>query len=475
MRPYYGQASQTVESEIPKLPEIPKLKEQEKERRGASVPCPWGPGAGGAGARLGSLGARAGAGSSLSGGFLGLERMALVLSRAFGGSGTFLGALFASKAGSAILAAGALSWIAVAVLSTLTHEVPSNAGPAAPIFLPPSSMKPSGIVIDAPKDRSLSYVRMANAGELSFEEAPLVAPKDPIRERPQAAESQAASKTQVQLPNIEDLVKKGLSQEALTKKLPDGKPFRLGAKLNGNTLESRNFELKKTFASVGTDGGIKLASFPTRSFRSVDSPARRTSTVRASRALGQLKYANSKSQQAYKAKDISSAKQIAIDAFEQAQDAATEEVALGATSSDDVVLPVNTAEGAYDVPEVGESTNVTPYQDQVDSAKESGDNAGAYKAIAVALLIAGAALIATGSQLLGNPTTAPIGTALIAAGTTLLTLGALFLALGLSATEQAADLGSSIGSDYGQVEQGSTVSDCADQSYATGTSIDEVC
>ncbi|MEK7746204.1 MAG: hypothetical protein AAB576_06015, partial [Elusimicrobiota bacterium] len=151
----------------PDLPELEwKKKEEEEKKRGAA----WLSGIGPRGGDLLLGGARAGASSAARSGVLGSGRIAAALSDLFGGSGTFVGGGFASKIGGALVLGGMLAWgggVLVAGFSLLGRL---GGGPQGAKGSGLSvGMEGSGIVIDAPKNRSLNFLSNANQGELMWD------------------------------------------------------------------------------------------------------------------------------------------------------------------------------------------------------------------------------------------------------------------------------------------------------------------
>lgn len=202
----------------------------------------------------------------------------------------------------------------------------------------------------------------------------------------------------------------------------------------------------------------------------------RTQRGRSERAMGQLKLARNQSYAGSSASRETAAKQYATNAFEQA---ATQGGALaGGLGAMDgppqVVVPPG--QGAPDVdnstpkaPEVGPYKESTPYQDQLDAAKEMADQAGKLRMMGMLMMVLGAGMIAAGVYLLqGNPepTTKYIAYGMIAGGTAMVGMGVMMLAQAQNMAKQAEAMGKQI-QQQDQQAQGQIATDHA-QAKADG-------
>lgn len=461
-------------------PEIPVLRPKEKERKGAGVPVFTGSGPG-ATIGVGVGGQAASVGGSLSSGFLGSARIAMAVSRALGGPGSILGGLFASPLGAPLVLGAMLAWgvlIGAAALSLVRQPSLDRDSSMSVALDSPAS----GLVIDQPKDRSLNYVANANQGELQWQEQDPLTPKDEPKKEPEPPQA----KPEIPQPQMPDIAK--LMADAQAKGLKGGRfgeltkdVSRLGgggglvSQLAGKQLKDGNngFALKKTFASGGKPGKIKA-------FGRQMQPARgsRISLLRgrSSRALGQAKFANHLSRAGKFSTSDPQTRQFATDAFEAK---VTQGGELGGLGSG-VAMPPGAGVptdgiGMTDPPAVPPTENVTPYQGNVDAARQLGDMGGMLKAMGLMMLAMGAALIAAGRALLGNPTTAPIGAALIGAGIALVITGMMMLAMAMNMANQAKNQAKKVGEADGQPEQQDAATNCVNGAIAGATSTGKAC
>jgi hypothetical protein len=171
--------------------------------------------------------------------------------------------------------------------------------------------------------------------------------------------------------------------------------------------------------------------------------------------MGQLKFSKGMSATAGNAKMDAQAKQYSTDAFEQGKTIGGSLGQTGVGDGGSVVVPPG--------------QNVTPYQPQVDNAKNADNNSGMMKMLGMMLLAIGAILLALGLALVSNPMTAPIGAMLMALGAVLMGLGAMMLGQSADQADKAKNQGKQIQQQYGQNDQGSIVDQCADQAYENGT------
>jgi hypothetical protein len=493
MTPYQRTPGESAErvGQAPAPPGSSNEKEEE-ERKGAGLP--WYAGSGGllepgAATIPGELGAP-------PSGLFGTGKIAAALAAFFGGPGTFLGGLFGSSMGPSLILGGILAWaglMGVAAVSLMGRGGSDGGGAAS--FPSLGAVGPSGIVIGSPRNKSLDYLGRANQGELSWDEEHPLAPKD--GEKPPEAKKDAPASGPAApvagMPDISALAKaaqagggKGFADAF--GKLTSGSGFGGGggggALAQGKPqLAGNGFELKKTFAPAGT--GSKLNGFTgPRGMRSVDGA--KGSANNSQSGMGQLKFAKNMSGTAYGAAD-SAARQAAGDAFEQSKTSGGGDPskALGVTDSGsgDGIVPAGTG-GAPDMTSgssvpTDAGTATTPYQNALDQAKQNGDNAGQYKTMGIALIVVGAGLIAAGIALLFSATlTAAIvamAIMLIAAGAAAIIGGIGMMKMGQQQADQAKQAGDQISNGNGQADQGKIVSDCAQQAYDSGQSVDQVC
>ncbi len=457
--------------------EIPVLKEKEEEKKGAGAP--WYSGSGsGAGGLVGGQGVARVGGSMVSRGFL--ARLAAGISNALGGSGTFLGGLFASAAGQWLVAAGLAAWgaLMLAAAGKLMGGW-GAAGTAAPGAPSLAGMSPSGIVIDAPKDRSLGYLAGANKGEILWDSA-----KGPAKEKVNDAAAPAEEKAPeaakkdepppFTMPDVSQVMgaKGGLNADGFVKKMTSdvSQLHAGGAGAAPQIKDAGGFALKKTFdpkgSSRGSLGGMSKAR------RALSSSRLQKTQGRASRAMGQAKLANNMSLGGRNAETDSAARTYAADAFDQGKSIGGNLTGIGGDGM--VVPPGNGAPDGVSnsVPDVGPGVNQTPYQNQVDNAKNAGDQAAALKNLGMMMLAIGAMLCALGMALMGNHTTFPIGYMLLGAGMALIAMGMMMLMMSGKQADAAKGQGKNIDNQYGQKDQGQIVDTCADQAANNGTKTD---
>ncbi|MBI3300409.1 MAG: hypothetical protein HYZ75_19765 [Elusimicrobia bacterium] len=448
-------------------PEIPTLKEKEEEKKGAGVP--WY--AGSSGSAPGIIGgqgvARLGASASLRGGFLG--RISAGLSNALGGPSTFLGGMFAGAVGKWLVLGGMLAWggLMLAAGGRLmggwgargldTVGFPSMSGAGA-----------SGIVIDAPKDRSLGYLTSANNGEILWD-ANKPKETEPVKDAAgaEAGTPVEAPKPEIpsfEMPDVAEMVKGGLNRDGFIKKLTGDV-----GQLHGGApkiKDASGFALKKTFSPKGTPAG-RIGSL-TRAKRQL-AASRLNMRGRSSRASGQLKLAKALSKSGSTAGSLGDARTFAADAFDQGKTIGGE---LAAGIGDGIVAPSGSGAPDVGVPDLPPGTNITPYQSQIDNAKAMDNNSAMLKVLGMMMIAIGVGLVAVGRALMGNHTTFPIGIALVAAGMSLIALGTMMLAMSASQAKSAQNQGKNIDEQYGQEDQGAIVDDCANQAQNGGTKAD---
>lgn len=454
-------------------PDIPVLKEKEEEKKGAGAPWYAGSGSGAPGLVAGQSVGRVGASMAARSGFL--SRLAASMSNAFGGPTTFLGGLFAGTMGKFLVGAGIAAWagLMLAAGARLTGGWGGSPMPTAGPSL--AGVGGSGIVIDAPKDRSLGYLAGANSGEILWDQG-----KKPAAEAPKDAAAPEAAEAPVpeeakpetpafEMPDVSKVMGQGLNREGFVKKMTNDVSQLSGG--GGPRLkDAGGFALKKSFAetklppsSRGKLGGMSKAK------RALTSSRLSNMRGRSSRAVGQLKLAKGMSAAGANAMTASEAKTFSADAFDQGKSIGGN---LAGIDGDGIVVPPGSGVQDPGVPDLPPGTNVTPYQSDIDAAKGKGDQAAALKQLGMMMLAIGAALVAMGLALMGNHTTFPIGWALLGAGLALIAMGMMMLGMSANMASQAKNDGKKIADQSGQKDQGDIVDQCADQATNQGTKVD---
>jgi len=449
---------------VTQSPEIPTLREKKKEKKGAGVPWYAGTGAGGPGAMVGGGLARVGGGMAGQWGFLGSSRIAMALANVFGRS-TMIGGMFAGKMGGAMVLAGMVGWGGLLTLAGMKaggFGLQTTSGRSGPLAL--SGAGRSGIVIDAPKDRSLDYLSHANTGEIVWDKENPMAPKDAPNEEEEVEAPEAAAEEEVpafEMPDVSKLLggKAGKEEKG---KLADGFTKELTSSMGGFSgggprMNSKNFNMKKKIGNTKAFSQKgKLAKFKKRKMQ----PARGSMSKlrgKSDRAMGQLKLARHMSNAAIGAAD-QGAKGFSADAFEQGQTIGGE---LSGIEGEGIVVPPGN--GAPDglangAPDVGPGMNATPYQGAADAAQTQSDSAQGMKATSLALIAAGTAMLlaATKAGFPANIILAAIGGALMAAG-------AMMAMMAGKMGDNAKKQGDYVEDNYGQEDQGQVIDECADQ------------
>lgn len=453
--------------------DIPVLKEKEEEKKGAGAPWYAGSGSGAPGLVAGQSVGRVGS-SMAARGFLG--RAAAALSNAFGGPTTFLGGLFAGAAGRFIVAGGLAAWGAV-MLGAGARLMGGWGAPGLPSAGPSlAGVGGSGIVIDAPKDRSLGYLAGANKGEILWDQGKPVkadAPKDGPAPEPAdapAEEAKAPETPAFEMPDVSQVMGGGLNREGFVKKMTGDVSQLHGGAGAPRLKDAAGFALKKSFAEPKLQGAQrgKLGGM-SKAKRALSSSRLSSMKGRSSRAVGQLKLAKNMSAAGANATTASEARTFSADAFDQGKSIGGN---LAGIDGDGIVVPPGSGITDPGVPDLPPGTNVTPYQSQMDSAKGMGDQAAALKKMGMMLLAIGAALVAAGLALMGNHTTFPIGWALLGAGLALIAMGMMMLGMSADMAKQAQNQGKNIDEQYGQKDQGEVVDQCAQEATTQGTKTD---
>lgn len=444
-------------------PRIPELrKREERERRGGGLF--WTSASPQAGLSL----LRAPPGSP-SGPF-GLGRWAASLAGRLG-AGSVLGRLLASRAGGWLL----LSWLlgvggviggaAGLQLARLNRAVPRETLVA---LAPPSPE----VVRRGPRDRSLAYVREANQGELVFggRDAPGLeldakpadlsstdppgeasaepsADANPVPENAGAPEAQAIARSGA-LGDMRDAMANGAVRYSLSAPFGAGAGAAAGAgRVPGAALPLADRER----------GGLAA---PRRGRRAARADGLRSTAGRASRAMGQLKLAQFMSRQAPGRPHEEAASQVATNAFEQSKTQGGELPVIGAGPGFPAGVVVPPGTGAPDItkpdlgeppepPPVGPPANVTPYQKALDAARNMAKAAGKLRMMGILMMVAGAALVASGWW-----PTVIVGLAMIA-------MGIMMLAAAQNLAGQAKAIAKGIAAFQDQVEQAQIAADFA--------------
>lgn len=185
--------------------------------------------------------------------------------------------------------------------------------------------------------------------------------------------------------------------------------------------------------------------------------------ARASRAAGQLRFANRASTLGLGAAGADAARQYSTDAFEQKSTIAGPPTGGVGLTGGEVSGPLGV--GAPDVtqtPSIGPVENQTPYQDKADDAKKGIDMAVMLMALGAGLMAMGMALLIMGKQMMANPVTASQGSMMMKIGAMMLMAGIAALAAGAMMANDSKKKGKEIGQQSGQKEQGRIVENCAD-------------
>lgn len=479
-----GDSLPSFNPDEPDIPEIEGKKEDEKKRGAA-----WLSGAGPRGDLL-LGGVRAGASSAARSGLLGSGRVAAALSDLFGGSGTFLGGLFASKAGASLVLGGMLAWggvVLVAGFSLLGRMGGGQQGAKGSAFT--LGMQGSGIIIDSPKNRSLNFLTKANQGELVW---------DKDNPQPQASQETAkgSEKDSAQETESGQGEKNGLAQPQGDSPWPKSFGSQAGKvgsgkfSFQGQASGAGGASMLAGGARGGTPGSVsgkvppamragggKLAAPPHGAKRHASSSIS-MGRGRSSRAMGQAKLARTMSGKGSTASGDASARQYAADAFDQTATRGGQLDAPAGAGGENpgVVVPPGTGAPGGEVdnnlpppPDAPPPTNATPYQNQLDAAKGMGMQAAMLKMLSMMLILMGLGLIAAGIALLNNHTTFPIGIALICMGVALVAMGIMMMMMAQQMAAAAQGMGDQIKNQYGQDEQGKVVNECSDQAAQNGT------
>lgn len=332
---------------------------------------------------------------------------------------------------------------------------------------------PSGLRARRAPALSLDYLARANQGQLRFEEA-AAPPAAPAAQEPQAEPAKGASAAS----NAAEQLADALQQPQA------GGGFGSAGKLTQDTSQLHSGNLASARLSSGLGGfsgkgGVSLPKIDASKGRLRALPRHKSSLLArgmstrkglSPRAMGQLKLANARSEAA-RSGTAERSSTYAFDAFNQSQtEGGDPHPITGQVPQAPGPNPVAPAIGGSPNPPQG-GTNVTPWQPEMDVARGLLGQAGKMKLIAIALLGAGAALIVKARAIPPNHTTAIIIGALLAAGGALLIAGFKMGADARSVANQAKSIAERVQKNYGQVEQGQIIKECADQA-AQGVSAD---
>ena len=434
--------------------EIPQLKAQKKEKKGAGVVLPGAQGAGNA-AVAGGAGIAQAAGGKLG-----------------------FAALLSGKAGVAALVVG------VGGAGLVGFGVMSQ-GDSAQVRKPELGGLSSSISVgkrNAKGSKSLSFMSKAGEGELRWDDPN--APKKAAPKQEEASEEELADAASS--PSQEELMEQmGIpTPETAGKERPT--MGRMDAKLSTELGNSSAFGSKSIF-SGGTGFDVaRMKKGPTNapgadsrkmSARGKVGNLRRargkltgknlsTRGAKSNRAMGQLKFAGRRSNQAAQTNSAGAAATYAEDAFGATSTEGGELEGGGAIGEDMPTIqpPGSGAPGSgsggggggtcpsnWTVVEGGgceppdlEGVNATPYQGLVENAKQMSDQAAKLKIVAYALIAIGIGLLFVW----------PWGTVI---GVLLIALGGMLLGMAQSMSSQAENMGKQVANQYGQKEQGKII------------------
>lgn len=192
---------------------------------------------------------------------------------------------------------------------------------------------------------------------------------------------------------------------------------------------------------------------------------------RASRAAGQLRFAQRASTLGLGSAGADAARQYSTDAFEQKSTIAGPPTGGVGLTGGEFSGPLGV--GAPDVtqpPAVGPVENQTPYQDKADDAKKGIDMAVLLMALGAGLMAGGLAMLIMGKKMMAAPdptgATKAQGSMLMKVGAMMLMAGIAALAAGAMMANDAKQKGKDIRQESGQKEQGGLVVRCADDALA---------
>ena len=449
-------------------PKIPTLRKKEKEKKGAGVA--WSSGSPSSGMAL----VRTPAAVAFRGP-LGLGRIAGYIAKVLGEQ-SVLGAAFASKMGGWLVLTAFLGAGAAAGLSIGSFMRAHAGKPAADAGLAPlAGVQASGAARSAasgagsaqPADRASDGVATAGGGAglsagAATENGPQAAPASGAASSGGAAASGAGAETS----DFQGLaaLPAGSQGIATAPGMADASPMAPGTVM-GMVATMRNAITMAAppaaRAIPRAAGHQKLGKFPkqrTAAGKQIDS-TRVSSRV----SMGALKWAKLSSMQGkVLAPTEEAASRYERNAFEMTRTNGGTMSAPADVGLPQVVSPMGGGalnDGVQPAPDAGPSKDFTPYQPQIDNAKNLSNAARKNHNMGVAMMFIGALLLALGAALMAI---APmLGGMLLATGMMLITQGVQHLAIAQNQSHQADRLGKNIQQDYSQTKQGQIVSDCA--------------
>jgi len=449
-------------------------------------------------------------GSAASSGLLGSARIAQILAQSLG-KASILGRLFASQWGSMVVLAGMLSpavfligALAVSNPGWLGRSMPeARSAPVTAVFQAPESALTSAAMPD-----TLELAARANRGLYGAEQGGAPSSDAPAAEKPRSAADVPAAPAADPAPAQPDPSKaKDLDRDSFVQKLTSDRSTHGGMPAKSLTDSGIKMQLSNSFSKPLAGPAGRLKAFA-RAPRPVSSQRLSRNSASARRAMGQLKLANNLSRSGASNTGETS-RQYAADAFEQQKSVGAPASGAGISQGAGTVMPSGTGAGAPDVteaPPVGSGENATPYQKQLDDAKQKSNTAMMLMIMGGLLILSGTLLTVFGMMkmvagqakidfgnaalamaasvaaipLIGPAIAAPItafGNSLVAAGTAELKQGKMMLMIGIGMiaagtamlaaammmAQSAKNAGNDIADRSGQKDQGRIVNECADQ------------
>jgi hypothetical protein len=111
------------------------------------------------------------------------------------------------------------------------------------------------------------------------------------------------------------------------------------------------------------------------------------------------------------------------------------------------------AAAPIEVPDAGSVRDITPYQNDVDQARQLSDQARSNDSTGTSMILAAGAMIAAAGALMKSPWTIAAGIALLAAGLMMMMMGKGKKAKAKEQAQQAGKLGAKVGEADGQQKQ----------------------
>lgn len=403
-------------------------------------------------------------------------RLASGAARWAGGSSTWLGSLLLSPTGAWVATSAMAAVFTVGLAGGIWFMGHSFAtGPissSSPVAL--SGVNPSGIRIYRPQDASIQDLNQANKGNVRFgyQSSPFLNKGIKSEDAPKSATDSAKPANQDANALADSLkAKLGLdaNRDQFISKLTGsgvGSWNNLSKEIIGGSDNS--FRLKSNFNRA--DSFSKLSALNLKQ-TSVTSTQLSRSKAISSRAMGQLKFGAGMSASGANSRTQEASQTYASDAFDQQATKGGQIASIGGMGintggtgmGNGVVNPIGTG-APNTTPNPGAGSNVTPWQNNLNTAQGLSSQSGMMKILSMAMIAAGIALIIKGSLMgwLG-------GWPLIIAGVALVGTGTMMLMQSLSMANQASQIGNQIGQQSGQQTQGNVVNDCSQQASANGT------